>query len=64
MGLELPHTSVDNNVETEKGGDNMVEDVEILSPIPPDGRPVSVKSKSQVGVVYCGFRALSNLLVA
>jgi hypothetical protein len=64
VGLELPHTSVDNNVVTEKGGDNMVEDVEILSQIPPDGRPVSVKSKSHVSVVNCGSRALSNLLVA
>lgn len=57
MGRIAPHTSVDTNVLADKGEDNRMEDVEMLSPVQ-SGRPVPMPSKYQVRVVKCILHAL------
>ena len=47
MGRSIPLSNVHNNVVADKGEDNRVEDVDMLSPVQPC-RPVSAMSKSQV----------------
>ena len=55
----VPRTSVDTNVVADKGEDNRVEDVEMLSPMQ-SGRQVPVPSKYQVSTVNCGLHAFLN----
>lgn len=59
VGRIVPRSNVDTNVVADKGDDNRMEDVEMLSPVQ-SGRPVLVPSKYQVRVVNCGLLSLMN----